>query len=393
VLIAGLAAANSFAAADPIAFTLQFLRQRVKSDPEDTVALNRLSVACVVEMRQSGNLDFLDEAAQSARASLKALSAPANPAGLEALAVAEFEQHRFREAISLGQEAYAIDPNGFGALATEGDAELELGEYAKADSIYRTLMEQEPAASICARVARLTELKGDNQKAINLLQEALAEEDKEWYHIRVGEILFRTGQFEAAEHEYDAAQKLAPGHFLVLEHQAELSAARGQFESAIQLYKRVISAVPRPDYYQALGDVYLYMGKPAEAKPWYEKARSGYQKSVKEGNTYFCHHLAGFYCDSLEDPAEALRWARNDMEVRHSVYAYDSLAWAYYKNGDYTKAVDAMTQALSIGTQDAHLLFHASMIFSRAGQLDRGSDFLKQAMAVNPRYNSFHVHR
>lgn len=393
MLVAGLAAVNSFAAADPVACTLQFLQERVKSDPEDTVALNRLSTACVLEMRQSGNLDYLNEAARSARASLKALPAASNPAALEALAIAEFESHHFSDALSLGQQAYAIDPCNLGALATEGDAELEIGDYGSADRIYRRLMEQEPAASIRARVARLTELKGNNEMAIQLLREAVTEENTEWYHIRIGELLFRTGQFEAAEHEYEAAQKLAPGHFLVLEHQAELRAAQGQYPVAIELYEKVVSAVPRPDYFQALGDVYLYMGKTAEAKPWYEKARSGYLRSLDQGNTYYCHHLAGFYCDSQEDPVEALRWARKDMEIRHSVYACDSLAWAYYKNGDYSKAMDTMAQALSIGTQDAHLLFHASMIYSRAGQIDRGSDFLKQAMGINPRYNTFHVHR
>ena len=75
------------------------------------------------------------------------------------------------------------------------------------------------------------------------------------------------------------------------------------------------------------------------------------------------------------------------------MYAHDVLAWALYKNGEFTGAAAEMNQALSLGTQDAHLLFHAGMIFSRAGELDRGRELIKQALKVNPRYNSFHVHR
>jgi tetratricopeptide (TPR) repeat protein len=307
--------------------------------------------------------------------------------------MAQFESHNFRDALALGKKAIAIDPGNEGALATIGDAELELGDYMEAGGSYDKLKEQGEAPSVMARLARLNEIKGDNQKAIALLQDAVAAEDKEWYHIRLGEIFFRTGQFEQAQREYEAAQKLAPEHFLVLEHLAELRAAQGQYAEAIKLYEQVISRVPRADYFQALGDVYLYMGKPTEAKPWYDKALAGYLKSVEQGNAHFLHHLAGLYSDSVENPAEAVRWARKDLEVRHSVYAHDALAWAYYKNGDFTAATNEVTQALAMGTRDAHLLFHASMIYSRAGQLDRGGEFLKQALEVNPRYNTFHVHR
>jgi hypothetical protein len=34
------------------------------------------------------------------------------------------------------------------------------------------------------------------------------------------------------------------------------------------------------------------------------------------------------------------------MEVRHSVYALDALAWAYYKNGDFANVMNEITQAL-----------------------------------------------
>jgi tetratricopeptide (TPR) repeat protein len=91
--------------------------------------------------------------------------------------------------------------------------------------------------------------------------------------------------------------------------------------------------------------------------------------------------------------AEALRWARKDLEVRHSIYAYDSLAWALYRNGDFTQAADAITNALALQTKDAHLLYHAAMIYSSVGDLDRAKKTLKDSLAINPHYNSFHAHR
>src|ERR1043165_1601629 len=72
-LIGGLAAANILAAADPTEAAFRFLERRVESDPLDSVAQNRFSATCVLEMRKTGDLDFLNRAALAARASLHAV--------------------------------------------------------------------------------------------------------------------------------------------------------------------------------------------------------------------------------------------------------------------------------------------------------------------------------
>ena len=393
-ILLALAVANGFAAATPASPNVRFLEARVESDPLDFVAQTRLSFACILQMRETGDLAWLDRASQAARASVAAVPAAQNPSGLAMLALVEFEFHHFKEALTLAQQCRAIDPSNNGALATAGDAQLELGNYAEAEKIYAQIGADEQTPALRARLAHLAELKGDNQKAIELLKQNVGVPgETAWYRIRLGEIYFRTGDFVNAGGQYDAALVLAPDNFLVLEHLAELRAAQGKFDAAIALYQKVVALVPRPDYFQALGEVYAFMNQPAAAKPWFDRARDGYLQSVGQGNAHFFHHLAGFYSDTQENPVEAVRWANKDLEVRHSVYAHDSLAWALYKNGEFDRAAEEMNLALALGTQDAHLLFHAGMIFSRAGELDRGRELLKQALAVNPFYNTFHVHR
>jgi len=424
-LMLGLAAAGNLAAANSDNASIRFLEARVADDALDTVAQNRLSAACIAQMRETGDLAFLERAARAARASLASVSAAQNPGGVAALAVAEFESHHFSNALVLAQQAYAIDPRNASALATAGDAQLELGNYAEAQTIYEQLNANESAPPVQARLARIAELKGDNQKAIELLSRALnTRGDTTWYRIRLGELYFRTGDFVKAGEHYEAARKrplpeeasespeaklpllhrmeervgerrssVGAENYSVLEHLAELRAAQGKFDEAIALYRQVISQAPRAEFFQALGDVYAFMSKPAEAKLWHERALSACHKSVAEGNAHYYHHLAGYYCDSQENPAEALRWARKDLEIRHSVYAHDTLAWALYKNGEFAPAAQEMTRALALGTKDPHLLFHAAMIYSRADELERGNALFKQALTINPRYNSFHAHR
>jgi tetratricopeptide (TPR) repeat protein len=372
--------------------TLRFLEMRVREDPLDFTAQNRLADSYIKLIRESGELAYLGHAATAANASLAAVPAERNPGGLVALALVEFESHHFAEALKLAQQAYGIDPRNLSALAITGDAYVELGDYKEAETVYAKLAENnQTAPPILARFARLAELNGDNQKAIELLGKA--SKDDLWFFVRLGELYFRSGKLEQAELQYLAALQQKPNSFLALEHLAELRAAQTRYDEAIALYQKVISQVPRAEFFQALGDLYVFMGKPDAAKPWHRRALAAYLKSIEQGNAYYLHHLAGFYSDAQENPAEALHWANKDLEVRHSIYAYDALAWALYKNGDYAKAQSTMKKALALGTKDAHLLYHAGLIYSRAGDLKQGQVYLKQTVVINPAYNAFHAHR
>ena len=85
--------------------------------------------------------------------------------------------------------------------------------------------------------------------------------------------------------------------------------------------------------------------------------------------------------------------ARRDLALRHSVQAYDALAWALFKAGKNEEALDFTGKALATGVLDAHILYHAGMIRMGCGDIPGGSVALQNAMKANPRYSTFHVHR
>jgi tetratricopeptide (TPR) repeat protein len=377
---------------------LAFLERRVADDPIDTGALNRLAFAYIEEMRKTGDLHYLELADQTSQASLDAGTKDRNPGGFAVRSLVEFEQHHFKEAIDFGQRAIAIDPGNRSALGTIGDAYLELGNYARAEQIFSKLSEGGASIALTQRASRLAELHGDPERAIELLTQNLEkpsrpDDEVVWTRVRLSELYFRMGKFPAAEDQLLAAQRISPEHYLVLEHLAELRGAQGRYDEAIALYLRAIEHTPRPEFQQALGDLYIHMSQPQKAQPWHELALHGYLQSIERGNAHYYHHLAGYYSDVQENPAEALRWARKDIEVRQSIYAHDTLAWALYKSGDFAAAATASGDALSLATRDAHLIYHAGIIYSRAGKLAEGTTLLKRALDVNPLYNAFHEHR
>jgi tetratricopeptide (TPR) repeat protein len=214
-----------------------------------------------------------------------------------------------------------------------------------------------------------------------------------WCHVQLGQLDFMTGNLSSAGTNYQAALDACPDNLLALEHTAELEAAQQKYADAEALYQKIVARVPRPEFLQALGDVYMYASDTAQAAAWHDKARAAFLATTATGSVFFWHHLAGFYCDSAPDPAEAVKWARKDMGMRHSVYAWDALAWALYAAGDMAGAVAADKNALALGTRDSHLIYHASMILVSSGDVAGGKARLKEAAEIDPYFNNFHVHR
>ena len=66
-----------------------------------------------------------------------------------------------------------------------------------------------------------------------------------------------------------------------------------------------------------------------------------------------------FLLDHHRHLATVSRKIREEMKTRKDVYAYDLLAWSLHKQGRDREAADAMTVALSQGTQDPQLMNHA----------------------------------
>ena len=395
-----LALVSTANALDP---ALSFLENRVKDDPGDFVAQNQLASRYLDLLRSTGDDSYLAKARRAAEASVAAGVPELNNAGLAVLGRVQIASHQFAAARDTAKKLRAIAPSKTFSFGILGDALFELGDYPEATDAYQKFAQaDESKVDIEIRLARLALVRGELDAARNHFQGALQAVKNlsppndgliAWASVQLGQLDFSRGDWPNAEKQYQSALRAVPDYWSALDHMAELRGAQQKYPEAIELYKNVISRVPRPELCQALGDLYQFMGKPADAKPWHERAAASYLKAAERGDSIYDHHLAGFYSDSVEKPDEAIKWARKDLENRHSIYAHEAMAWALYRSGQFTEAGAEMKKALELGTKDAHLLFHASMIATANGDLAGGKDFLHRAAEVNPHYNSFHVHR
>jgi tetratricopeptide (TPR) repeat protein len=97
--------------------------------------------------------------------------------------------------------------------------------------------------------------------------------------------------------------------------------------------------------------------------------------------------LARYYADHDRELTRALAIAEAEYKARPNVFAADTLAWVYYKNGRYDDARRTIEEALHAKTPDAAFLFHAGMISERLSDRPSAQRFLYQALSLNPAFH------
>src|SRR6267142_5180286 len=154
---------------------VRFLEERVAKDPDDVVALNKLSNYYLQIYRESYDNAYLDLAMRSAQSSLRVLGADQNLSGLLALSQAEFATHDFVSARTHATELTEYQPGKSYGYQVLGDALLELGDYEQAGAAYSQMETFDPGSVATeARLAHVLTLRGETVLAKKRYENALA---------------------------------------------------------------------------------------------------------------------------------------------------------------------------------------------------------------------------
>ncbi|MCI0482753.1 MAG: tetratricopeptide repeat protein, partial [Candidatus Dadabacteria bacterium] len=213
---------------------------------------------------------------------------------------------------------------------------------------------------------------------------SLPEENIAWAKVMLGSFYFKAGDLEKAEKSYEQALQTFKDHYLAIEHLAEVNAAKGNYEKAAALYGRALELNPKPHFYLELGEVYEKLGRPAKSKELYRKAEKRYKDYAESGIKGHSRELVLFYAEKNINLDRALELAKGDSEDTEDIYAYDTLAWAYYKTGNPDKALDAINKSLRLGTKDTLLYYHAGAIYYKLGKKEEAKKYFDLVLATNP---------
>ncbi len=388
-------AATLAASANASESTIRFLEDRVKRDPDDFSAHNKLASIYLQRQRETGNVEYVNLAFNAARASLAMIPAELNSGGLAALTQAEFASHEFHASRDHALKLTQIEPGKSYPYQMLGDALLELGEYGKAAAAYRRMEELGGGVTTETRLARLATLRGQTSTARRHLKNALAlaldspapsGETVAWCRWQLGETAFAVGDYETAEIYYRDALTTFPDYPNALASLGRARAAQGDLREAIDAYEKVVRRLPDPLFIAALGDIYKLAGQEKEAAAQYALVEQIARLNEANGALYN-RQIALFYADHDLKAEDAYANATKEYAGRRDIYGADAVAWTALKADKLAEAQTAMREALRLGTKDARLLYHAGLIARAAGDESTARNYLRRALALNPQFD------
>lgn len=323
---------------------------------------------------------------------------PEDPDALGLLTQASASNHRFRDALLMAEDRLSEAPEDLSALAVIGDSSLELGDIERATGAYAELARLQPEApQVMARLSRLAWLQGDVGRATSLGASAdasasssgLVGTDLAWYRAYRAQLELEAGHYSEAIAVYRSALRMAPRYHLTRAGLAEALTAAGRWDEAIRHYRVAVRLLPDPTSIGALGDLYEVMGRSADASELFAKVEEIATQS-RASERLYNRQLVVFLADHGIEPDRAVELAEAELRARKDVYGWDAYAWALYAAGRYPEARAAADKALSLGTPDAHLIYHSGMIAAALGDVDRARTELGAAIGLSPAFDPIH---
>jgi tetratricopeptide (TPR) repeat protein len=297
--------------------------------------------------------------------------------------------HDFTAAMSESQAILKDDPTQMQALATLGDAKLELGDIDGAEASFTKLQANAPGPAVTARLSRVAFLRGDTAAASTLAKRAFDEATRDgqtgsslgWYAYVAGTVAISAGASTDALGWFDKALAAWPDSYLALAGKARAEAGLGKTDLAIGTYRQAIAVAPQPDSLAFQGDLYALAGDTKLADDQYATVEVIAHLAAINQQVYN-RQIVLFSVNHDRDLAAALTLATQELAVRKDIYGYDAYAWALLANGRAGDADAAMQHALALGTRDALLWYHAGVIAAAMGDTSRAKTFLQEAVSL-----------
>jgi len=144
---------------------------------------------------------------------------------------------------------------------------------------------------------------------------------------------------------------------------------------AVAVLRPAAEKSPLPEYLWTLADALRAAGQP-------EQASVVEKKLVATGTANDPRTFALYLATRGTQPDLALRLSKAELDTRQDIFTRDAVAWAAYRKGDLQTAQDNSQAALSEGTKDARLFYHAGIIAAVSGHTTESQAYLNEAKAL-----------
>jgi tetratricopeptide (TPR) repeat protein len=280
--------------------------------------------------------------------------------------------------------AISLDPKNATASIRFGELRAGQGRYSDSEKYYEQALESNAHSADALRelmYVHFSEKRPD--KAVKRIQAQIAKvPDSSQYYLYLGEALLanhQSGEAEAAFAKSADLDKTSPQALLML---AQTQERAGELDAALATYTRAMSQNPK--------DVRAYVaaGVLDERRGDWQSAQKAYQSTlqIKPDEPAAANNLSylilehGGSVDYALSLAQIARRALPD-----STNTADTLAWAYYKKGIYTSAIDLLEGATQKAPQNTTYFYHLGLAYGKSNKTELARNTLQHALKIDPK--------
>jgi tetratricopeptide (TPR) repeat protein len=194
------------------------------------------------------------------------------------------------------------------------------------------------------------------------------------------------GRLGSASREARVALALFPRYVFAEEQLARIDAARGRLDAGIARMRRVVEAVPLPQFVSLLADLLERAGRTREAREQVSTV-GAIDRLLAAGGIRTDLESATFDADHRRGLATLVARARAARAARPSIQGDDTLAWALARTGRCAEARPWSMRSLRLGTRDPLLAFHRAYLERCLGNAAAARDWARRAVALNPAFS------
>ncbi len=361
-----------------------FWNEKLQKTPNQFPYLGKMASANSQLFGATGNIQYLIDAENNlVEANNK--TGNNNASYLRTLARNYISQHRFKDALALLEKA---ETNGERLESTRKmlfDVHLELGNYVQAKS-YLSQFKGMADFDYLIRLSKWSDHEGNLDAAIKYMEKAvtIAESSnisslKQWSYTNLADFYGHANRLQDSYEHYLKALALGPNDayakkgiaWIVYSHERNP-------EEALRILNAVIKQHMSPDYYLLRAEIAEFMNDKLNK----ENNIQQYLLSVdnRDYGAMYNSHNAMIFMEELKSYEEAFTIAEHEIKERPTPQSYDLLAWAYYKIGEYKKALEVVENNIMDKTFEPETQYHMAEIYKANGREDMALKFKEELL-------------
>jgi len=187
--------------------------------------------------------------------------------------------------------------------------------------------------------------------------------------LRAALALDRLDRTDEAEHAFKQAIASNPDNIQSYISYGNMLRGRERFAEAAKVYDQAIAKIPSPT--EADWSLFYFRGIAYERTKEWPKAEADFKKALElsTDQPLVLNYLGYSWVDMGQNLDEAMGMIKKAVDLRpNDGYIVDSLGWAYYRLGQYDKAVEELERAINLRPDDPVINDHLGDAYWKNGR-------------------------